>query len=251
MALKTYTQESEVPTELKSYYVQKDGKWEPQVEGIDSVSSIAAKNRELLGKNKEQETAINQLTADKAQLTNDLGARTTELSQAQSQRIPTGNVAVPKKDADLIAKLKEQDLTPETVLSTLNEVEGIRKENAEFKLSNSIAEFAEVEKIANVKALGRLIKQDGVTPTIKEVEENGTKVKRGFLVAKEGEQEKEHPYSDYKTANWGDFVSALDAEAAPRKSGTPKDPDPKGPTTPTEKLEMERVAQAATGRYSL
>lgn len=229
MALKQfYTDEAQIPTELKDAYVLKDGKYELQVEGFESITGVLAKNTELIGKQKTDDAEIKRQTAEVARLNGEIGKLAGDLSQSQSKAVPTGFVAVSKKDNELIAKLKEQNLKPEDVLTTLTETETLKKENADFKLNQSIIEFAKAENIQNVDALTRLIKQDNLTPQVKEVDENGTKVKKGFLVTN-AETPEEKPYAEYKDAQWGAFSSALDAQ--PKKPGNGHDPPPSGGAT--------------------
>lgn len=221
-----YTDEAQIPTELKSEYVLKDGRYELQVEGFESLSGIFTKNSELITKQKTDKADIDRSTAEIARLNGEIGKLSGDLSKAQSTAVPTGYVAVSKKDSEVIAALKDRNLKPEEVLTNLTDAENLRKENANFKLNQSIAEFAKAENISNIDALTRLIKQDGVTPQIKEVDENGKKVKKGFLVSG-GDAGEETTYADYKTANWNAFASALDHAEQP-KPGATRDPKPSG-----------------------
>jgi len=248
MALKQfYATEAEVPTEQKAFYVLKDGKYELQVEGFESVTGVLAKNTELITKQKTDKAEIDRLTSETARMNGEIGKLAGDLSAAQSKAVPNGYVTVPKKEAELITRLKEKNLDPETVGKTLEEVETIRKENEGFKLEKSIGEFARAVEVQNVGALTRLIKQDGLTPKVVEVEEDGKKVKKGILVAKDGETETDHPYADYKTKHWGDFANALDAKSD-TKAGFNGGPTPTGP--PSD-IEAEKAAQARQSASTL
>jgi hypothetical protein len=182
MALKQfYATEAEVPTELKDHYVLKDGKYELSVEGYDSVVGVTAKNTELINKQKTDKAEIDRLTNDLAASKIEIGKLSGDVAKAGANSLPTGYVAVAKKDADALEEFKKKNLKPEEVLTQLNELDGLKSKVSEFELETAIKSFAEAEKIDNVDALTRLIKQDGVTPMVKEIEENGKKVKRGFL----------------------------------------------------------------------
>lgn len=256
MSLKQfYTSETEVPTELKSYYTEKNGRFELQVEGFESVPAVFSKNQELITRQQTDSTKIQELTAKATQvnsLTQELANKNSEISKlsndvtkAQSNTVPTGYVAVQKKDVEIIEKIKEQNLDVNKVAEVINEIETVKKENADYKLEKSILDFAKAENISNVGALTRFIKEDGVKPIVKEVEENGKKVNRGFLVKIVDEKEVESPYQDYKTANWSAVSKALDEGNQPIR-GMGHDPKVSGFNPDDEGAKKAQQSQAQT-----
>lgn len=255
MPLKThYSNETEIPTELKTFYAERNGRYELQVEGFESVSSVLAKNQELIGRQTKDAEKIGELTAKATQvnsLTQDLANKNAEISRlsndlttAQSTQLPSGYVAVAKKDADILKTLKDKNFEVEKVAEVITNFEAVKTENDTFKLEKSIAEFAEVEKVQNVKALTRLIKQDGVLPMIKEVDENGNKVRKGFLTQTVDEKPIETLYGDYKTANWSEFSSALDQTSNQPPNGNGNDPKPFAAPTDEKTAEVALQSQA-------
>jgi hypothetical protein len=256
MSLKQYySSEAEIPTELKSYYAERNGKYELQVDGFESVTAVFSKNTELIERQKKdadkiteleaKATEVNTLTRSLADKNTEISRLSNDLTKAQGAQLPSGYVAVQKKEAEIIDKMKAQNLELGKVAETLSEFEAVRTENNNFKLEKSIAEFAEAEKVQNVKALTKLIKQDGVIPLIKEVDENGQKVKKGFLVKQNGEETDEKPYKDYKESNWAEFSHSLDQTAQPPRIGSTLDPTPFGAPTDTEAAKIAQNGQRA------
>jgi hypothetical protein len=255
MSLKQYyTSETEIPTELKNFYAGKNGRFEIQIEGFESVPAVFDKNTELINRQTKDASKIQELEAKAGQvntLTQQLADKNSELSRLssenlslQSKAVPTGYAAVAKKDAELLEKLKKQNLDVEKLGETLAEVETVKAENAEFKLEKAIAAFAETEKVGGVKALTRLIKQDGVQPLIKEEGEGDKKVKKGYLVKTIDGNPVETSYADYKSTNWSEFASALDGGVkAPKGNGY--DPKPQGFVNDTD---AEKAAQSGQAR---
>lgn len=105
--LKTFNAEGDVPPELKPFYAANaSGKWEPQFEGVDSISGLVAKRDELLGK----------VSGHASELT----AKDGEISRLKSELtsanvVPRGYKAVPNADADLLEKVKAQGTADEVV----------------------------------------------------------------------------------------------------------------------------------------
>ena len=115
--LRTFNSEADVPPELKPYYSEKNGKWEPQFEGVDSISGLVAKRDELLGKVsghagelQEKQTEIERLTG--------------ELQNAKGSTIQRGYEAVPKADAELVRAVKEAGVTTPDAFKTLHTEHG-------------------------------------------------------------------------------------------------------------------------------
>jgi hypothetical protein len=250
MALKQfYATEAEVPTELKDHYVLKDGKYELSVEGYDSVVGVTAKNTELINKQKTDKVEIDRLTNDLAASKIEIGKLSGDIAKAGANALPTGYVAVAKKDAEALEEFKKRNLKPEEVFTKLEEIDGLNNKVKEFELDTAIKSFADAEKIENVDALTRLIKQDGVTPLVKEVEENGKKVKRGYLAVTNGDKQEEKSYKDFKDAQWKPFASALDLTTEkPKSPGQGPGPKPAGAPTDDEVAKAAQAGQARATR---
>jgi hypothetical protein len=255
MSLKThYSNEAEIPAELKNFYVFKNGRFELQVEGFESVPNVLAHNSELTETIKKhtakisdleaKATQVNSLTQDLANKNAEISRLSTDLTKAQSTTLPAGYVAIAKKEADILQKIKEKNVEVDKLSEILTNFETVQKENANFKLEKSIVEFAATEKVQNVKALTRLIIQDGVMPVIKEVEENGAKVSKGFLVKTLADnQTEEKTYEDYKKVNWSEFLPALEQQQQ-RQNGNTIDPPPFSAPTDAEAAKVAQQAQA-------
>lgn len=248
MALKQfYNSETDVPTELKDHYVLKDGKYELSVEGFDSVPAVFTKNKELIDKQKLDKTEMERLTTDLATSKIEIGKLSGDLAKAGANSLPAGYVAVAKKDAEALEEFKKKNLAPSEALSKLEELDTLNSKVRDMELEKSIVEFAEAENIHNVEALTRFIKQDGITPKVKEVEENGKKEKRGFFTVVNGDKTEERSYKDYRESNWKPIAAALDVEAEKKKKpGNSQDPPPAPKGDETEIAKAAQAGQART-----
>lgn len=118
-----------------------------------------------------------------------------------------------------------------------------------MELEKSINDFADAENIQNVGALARLVKQDGVTPFVKEVEEHGKKVQRGFLKVTSGDKEEEKSYKDVLDSQWKDFADALAVQKdKPKKISA--SPDPKAKGGPSDDDDEAKAAQSGQARVA-
>jgi hypothetical protein len=245
MALKQfYATEADVPTELKEHYTEKDGRYILAVDGIENLPGLTSKNAELIAKQKSDKAEQERLTTDLAESKIEIGKLSGDIAKASANALPTGYVAVAKKDAEALEELRKQNLAPAEVLTKLNELDGLKAKVGEFELSTAITAFAEAEGIKNVDALSRLIKQDGVIPSVKEVDKDGKKEKRGFLTIP-GDKPEEKAYKEYLDSNWKAFASALDVKE-PKKPGAGPDPKPSG--SPSDDDETAKAAVAGQGR---
>jgi len=120
--LKTYTDESQIPTELKDFYAERNGKYEPQVDGVDSISGVLAKNTELLGKVSGHATEIAGKDAEIQRLSG-------QLATASNSTLPRGHVAVPTAKAALLEQYEPLG-TPEE-LKTMKGEHGTLKTRTE------------------------------------------------------------------------------------------------------------------------
>lgn len=95
--LKIYNTLEEVPEALREHYVKSDGKYVPQ---LSDDHPVLVHNKTLL--------------TEKANATNKVRELEADIAAASEKSVPRGHVAVPKADADLLAKYKEHG-TPEEV----------------------------------------------------------------------------------------------------------------------------------------
>lgn len=140
--LKPYNTEAEIPTELKPYYAQRGDKWEPQFEGVDSISGVLAKNTELLGKVSGHATEIAGKDAEIQRLSG-------QLANASNSTIPRGHEAVPKADADLARAVKASGVETADAFKTLHTEHGSYKAKAET-----------ADKLAHAEAVGEAMGWD-------------------------------------------------------------------------------------------
>lgn len=115
--LKIYDKREDVPEEFLEHYLKRsDGKYEPQVEGINSILGLLSKRDELLEKVKE----IPQLK--------------TRISEFEGQEILTpGKVAVDKKEFDELRTENEAYKTLGTIDEIKPKVEGFEDLKAQTK----------------------------------------------------------------------------------------------------------------------
>lgn len=106
--LKTYNTLEEVPEALRSEYKKSDGRYVPD---LSEDHPVLVHNKTLLGEKATATARVKELEAD--------------IATASEKSIPRGHVAVPKADADLLAKYKEN--------GTLEEVAAIKTEHATLK----------------------------------------------------------------------------------------------------------------------
>lgn len=227
MALKQFfSTEEEVPTELKEHYTAKDGRYVLTVDGIENLPGLTSKNAELIAKQKADKAEQDRLTNELAESKIEIGKLSGDIAKASANGIPTGYVAVPKKEAEALKAFSEKGLKVEEVATQLQELDTLKGKVSEIELDQAIKSFAEAEKIENVDALSGLIKSSGVKPLVKEIEENGKKEKRGFLTVTNGDKTEEKSYKDYLEANWKPFEAALKPTDKKRTVASGHDPKP-------------------------
>lgn len=186
MTLPIYDDKSQIPDDLKEHYVKRsDGKYEPEVEGITSLSGLLAKKDELQGKvsnhnrekrdlERQHNEAIQTLEREHSEEVNTLKeTHRTALEAAEgSVRVPDGQVLLPKDKADLLAKYEPLG-TPEE-LTTIKETatKAAEREAVEQKLT-SYREAAQIAKIPNVEAFAKLAHQFDLPIEVTQVEGEG------------------------------------------------------------------------------
>lgn len=201
MTLPIYDNKTDIPAELAEHYVKRsDGKYEPEIEGITSLSGLLAKKDELQGKvsnfNKEKRDLTRTHEQEIARLEEEHSTEVKtlkdthkrELSEAEGTvRVPDDQVLVPKEKFELLSKYEELGKTPEelTALKATAEAAAAR-EAAEAKLA-SFREVARIAKIPNVEAFAKLANQfDLKTETTQVADAKGKMEDAVFVVKADG-----------------------------------------------------------------
>ena len=87
MALKTYASQAEVPEALRSDYVEKDGKWVPEIDGAEDVSGLKRNHAELkldAQRLRDKLKAFDGMDPEKAKAALDAQAKAEEDKQKQA-----------------------------------------------------------------------------------------------------------------------------------------------------------------------
>lgn len=235
--LKIYDNKADIPEALAEYYQKSEtsGKYEPKVEGINSVSGLVAKRDELLEKVKE------------------LPKLKTRIAELEGQdTLPAGKIAVDKKEFETIKSEHEaytalgalDDIKPKVEgFEALKTKDETRKRQETYRAVAKSAGFDE-EKFTLLAA------QDNPAFVLKSVQENGKPVDKYFVkTTNDSGKETETPISDYvkESATFKPFAESL--VTSPPNGTRVIRQGPTSSVTPT--IESEREAQAQTGRYTL
>lgn len=242
--LHIYDTEQEIPEAVREHYVRRsDGKWEPQIEGINSVGGLLAKRDELLNKTREMPR---------------LQARLAELESGEV--LVAGKIAVDKKTFD--------DLTSENeaykALGPLDEikpkVEGFDELKQQQEAKSKEETYRAVAEAAgfNVDRFVSLASIEKIEPIELAIKENGKDVKKWFVPTTDPTTGKEikQPIEDYvkESPTFQPFADTLgDIETKPTGNGNGgvkmfKQGGTK-PATPT--IETEKEAAAKRAQYSI
>jgi hypothetical protein len=236
--LKIYSSESDVPTELKDHYAEVNGKWEPKLEGVTSLSGLLAKRDELLGKVSGHATELAAKDAEIERLTGDL-------QNAKQNTVQRGHESVPKADAELARAVKAKGVETVEAFNTLHADHGTFKQQAEA--ATEAAHAAEV-----FTALGwdkekaqRLVPKVFDLKTVKLKDGKDGKREVVALVKGDGDALVEKPFAEVvkATPELSDIEPLLKGDSRP-VPGSPRDPAPKGPTG-SGKAEGEAAAGVA------
>lgn len=122
--LKIYNTLEEVPEALRSEYVKSDGKYVPQ---LSEDHPVLVHNRTLL--------------TEKTNATNKVKELESDIAAASEKSIPRGHVAVPKADADLLAKYKEHG-TPEEVATMKTEHATLKEKDVKRSREESLRQVS-------------------------------------------------------------------------------------------------------------
>jgi hypothetical protein len=235
--LKIYDQKSDIPEALAEHYTRRsDGKYEPQIEGINSLGGLLAKRDELL----EKVTEIPKLKT-----------RVTELEGLET--LPAGKIAVDKKEFETL----KADHEAYTALGALDEIKPKVEGYDELKTKDETRSRLEtLRSIAKAEGFNEdkftvLVGDKPFDTVLKTVNENGKAVEKYFVKhTNEKGKEVETPIPDYvKSApNFAPFAAELTASGPTNgtkviRQGT------NNSATPT--IESEKEALRATGAYAL
>lgn len=120
MAFKrTYNTQAEIPEAQREHYVERNGVWEPDVEGVGAIGIVVT----------ERATAL----AEVARLNGEKATLTTERDTARSSTLPRGHVAIPSADAQLLEALRPLG-TPEEITAIKSQRDTLKaKDDARTK----------------------------------------------------------------------------------------------------------------------
>lgn len=234
--LKIYDNKADIPEALVEYYqkAEKSGKYEPKIEGINSVSGLIAKRDELLEKVRELPKLQEKIA--------DLEGQPT---------LAPGKIAVDKKEFDTLKSEHEAF----TALGALDDIKRKVEGYDELKEKDETRERREtyraVAKSAGYDDEKFSLLADQAKPSfvLKSVNENGKQVDKYFVkTTNEAGKEIEKPITDYVNESpiFKPFAESL---AAPVSNGTKVIKQGfTQPATPT--LETEIAAAKASGVYA-
>lgn len=162
--LKTsYSNQDEIPENLRGAYVLSGGKW--IVDELDKDHPIVAKREELLTENSSQKRKITRLENEKGTL--------------ESEVLPDGHVAILKADAELVEKVKPFGTSTE-IVTKLTEHKTLKEESETRKRSDHLTEVAKVlgytpEAFVRLQGLPDfdIREKDGQKQVVAKVKENG------------------------------------------------------------------------------
>jgi hypothetical protein len=232
--LKIYDNKADVPEAIIEHYSKRsDGKWEPQIEGINSVGGLLTKRDELLEK-----------VAEIPKLTKKIG-------EFESQEILSpGKVAVDKKEFETIKAEHEAYVALGKLDEIKPKVDGYEElktkdeRRAKEETYRSAAKIAGYDETKFIK----LASDDNIETVTKTVNENGKPVEKVFVKTKVDGKDTETAITDYVTTspNFAPFADSLTAVST--TSGTKV--IRQGPSTPaTPTIETEKEAIRASGAY--
>jgi hypothetical protein len=234
--LKIYDSKDQVPESLTEHYARRsDGKYEPQIEGINSLGGLVSKRDELLEKVREIPT---------------LKTRVAELEGLET--LPAGKVAVDKKEFDALKTEHESYAALGSLDDIKPKVEGYaalkEKDEARERQENYRA-VAKASGFTNEDGFIQLASTDKIEPILKTVNENGKAIEKYFVkTTNDKGKEIETPITDYVKES-PTFKPFADSLVSPAAHGTRV--IRQGTTPPTATIETEKEAIRASGAYGL
>lgn len=233
--LKIYDAKDQIPEEWVEHYERNsDGKYEPKIEGINSVSGLLAKRNELLEKVKEIP-----------------GLKTKLLELEGQETLTAGKIAVDKKEFDKIKAEHESYVALGTLDDIKPKVEGFDDLRQKEEKRQKEDQYRAAAKVAGFDAakFTQLALTDGIETVIKTVKENGKDIEKVFVKSTKDGKEVETAIMDYvqESPNFSPFADTL--TAVTQSLGHKVILQGKStPATPT--LDTEKEAAWASGAYS-
>jgi hypothetical protein len=234
--LKIYDNKADIPEALVEFYhkAEKSGKYEPKVEGVNSISGLIAKRDELLEK------------------VRDIPKMQEKIADLEGQpTLPAGKIAVDKKEFETL----KADHDAYAALGTLDDIKPKVEGFDELKQKDETRERQEtyrtVAKTAGFDEEKFSLLADQAKPefVLKSVNENGKQVDKYFVkTTNDKGKEAETPITDYVKES-PIFKPFADSLSAPATHGT-KVIKQGMSSTATPTLETEIAAAKASGAYS-
>ncbi|MEO5859170.1 MAG: hypothetical protein ABIR33_09505 [Pyrinomonadaceae bacterium] len=233
--LKIYDSKDQIPEALLEHYNRRaDGKYEPIVEGINSIGGLIEKRDELL---------------EKVKTIPGLKTRIGDLEGLET--LPSGKVAVDKAEFETLKAQHE-------AYSALGEIDAIKPKvegyddlrskddkRAKEEVYRTAAKTAGYDESKFIKLAG----DDNIETVIKAVTENGKSVEKVYVKTKDDKgKETETAIDDYvKTSpNFAPFADSLTVNSTTNGTKVIR----QGPTTTaTPTIETEKEAIRANGAY--
>ena len=190
MPLKSfYTIESDIPTDIRSHYAARDGKYVLQLEDNADFfkTGLIGKRDELLETQKADKREITRLTSEVTRLTSEM---------SNAHLLPAGSFAVPKGDAEAIEALKLLG-NLEEIRTKIEEYGALKESVTARERKDLLTKAAQVAGYANTEAFVKVANAENLNVEIRPVTENGKTEERAFVKFKDGNNEAEKPLRDY------------------------------------------------------
>ncbi|THF70494.1 hypothetical protein E7T06_07255 [Deinococcus sp. Arct2-2] len=180
----------------------------PRAEGNEPDEATKARNLQSLldKKNGDSVALAAQLLAENNEARETIRTQRADLQKLQ---VPEGGVVLTKEQAAAWAEYQAHGTPAEvkTKIETGAAAIGERDTLKQEKALTSVAEAAGYKP----RVLGDRLTADKLTPEVREIDQDGKKVK---VVYVKGEDNKEHLLSEYAKANWEDYLPALTAQGS-------------------------------------
>lgn len=230
--LKPYDKAEDIPAELKDHYSRReDGKYHADIP--DSHPAVKH-NAKLLTEKTAAEGKVTDLES--------------QLESAKASGLPRGHVAVPKADADLLAKVKEHG-TAEEVAAKLTEYPTLKEKEAQRATAEHAGNVADVMGWDKAKA-ALLVPAVYDLSQVELRDKDGKKTAVAKVKQADGSVV-EKPFAEVVTADekLSSLVPALSGQQQQRRGGNGGDPPPVGVTS-ADAVEEGKKAARATGKYA-
>lgn len=168
----------------------------------------------------------------------------TEIAQLQATKPRKGAMTLAKAEAEAYRTYRALG-TPDEIKQRLSTGVEAAKELTTRRRQDALREVADIAGYDY-----RALKDSAVgnqTFSIKTIDENGTQVRRAFVVTRDGDTTKESPISDYVDANYPHLLPALTAQSAvPQRQGFVRQP---GPAPQRSNQQQQKPAQTVLSAY--